>query len=87
MLYVADLNKNSGPTLQFASVTSEQTLFSIPADGIKLQSGGGHYSGCHNVQKPALLNGQGEIITSLVLNEARTMYMMWNLPDNIGLKG
>lgn len=33
--------------LQFASVTSasEQTLFSLPSDGIILQSGGGHYIG------------------------------------------
>ena len=42
----------AGSNLQFAFVTSvsEQTLFCIPSDGIKLQSGGGHYSGCHNVQ-------------------------------------
>ena len=39
----------AGSNLQFAFVTSvsEQTLFCIPTDGIKLQSGGGHYSGCH----------------------------------------
>ena len=32
---------------QFAFVTSvsEQTLFCIPSDGIRLLSGGGHYSG------------------------------------------
>ena len=45
---------------QFASVTSvvEQILFCILSDVIELQSDGGHYSGCHNVQtaKPAVLN-------------------------------
>ena len=43
----------AGSKLQFAPTTSasEQTFFCIPADdGIKLQSGGGHYGGCHNVQ-------------------------------------
>ena len=42
----------AGSKLQFAFETSvsEQTLICIPSDSIKLQSGGGHYSGCHNVQ-------------------------------------
>ena len=40
----------TGSKLQFAFVTSvaEQTFFCIPSDGIKLQSGEGHYIGCNN---------------------------------------
>ena len=41
----------AGSKLRSASKTIVSELaLCIPSDGIKLQSGGGHYSGCRNVQ-------------------------------------